>query len=194
MGDPSTFWDWKIGDVATWAGAVGSASAAIAAWYAAREALRIAKIPLDAAETERRERAQVMAQAIAAEFQDAAAECEELAKTADTTVDGQQPMVMCYRLKRGVLFRTSMLENAINRFDVFGKEEGAKLTAVAAEILNIKAAGHAWSDNLGSANDLRRLTMEENQELRKFAARGRECAKQISATFPILTRYGAELL
>lgn len=38
--DPG-FWDWKIGDVATWAAAVGSVLAAVAAFRAARDALRI---------------------------------------------------------------------------------------------------------------------------------------------------------
>jgi hypothetical protein len=41
VADPG-FWDWKIGDDATWAAAIGSVLAAVAAFKAARDALRIA--------------------------------------------------------------------------------------------------------------------------------------------------------
>ena len=58
----------EIGDWATWFGAVGSAGAALAAFYAARTALEVAKLPGQEAEALRVETARAFAQAIADEL------------------------------------------------------------------------------------------------------------------------------
>lgn len=83
MGADPEWLGLKAGDWATWFGAIGSAAAATAAWLASRQAIRIAKMPLFAADKERNERARIIAPAIASELSEIESECSRIERNVD---------------------------------------------------------------------------------------------------------------
>jgi len=74
------FWSMKVGDLATWIGGIASALAAWAAWSAARNAMKIARMPFDAAVDEKIVRAQVLAPAFSKELREVQREAERVAR------------------------------------------------------------------------------------------------------------------
>ncbi|WP_090058734.1 hypothetical protein [Luteibacter sp. 329MFSha] len=188
----TTFWDWKVGDLATWFGGLASAAAAAFAGFTARQAYRIARIPVEEQERQRTQLAGIIAPALAYELRRAKEELPEIAVAADAAADTMQPELFGKALHGRRLRRTTMITNFLDRLAVFGHVESAELLKVAAGILNVRESLDAWRaviaqrelENVRSADDV--------VELRQFAATCRHISGKIDGALAILAIHGAK--
>lgn len=194
MADPQAvvagFWDWKIGDVATWAGAVGSAAAAGAAFVAAKIALKIAGDARKDAAAQLHDQARTLAKALGYELRRAAEEIKDVADLAERGATGAAgPGDMRSTFHPGVLTRTTALALFLGRLECFGAADGASLASACSTVLNIKAQISAWHYRVGPAISLS-FDEGERRGLVMLEAEGRMAIEQIRALQPVLERYG----
>jgi hypothetical protein len=137
FGDPELL-GLKVGDLATWIGALASASAAVAAVLAARKAAKIALLPIEQQELSRLFTCRAIAPAVGPEFRRAAEESLTLVEML-----GKEPRLLTAQelvqwLQGGILLRTAMIERFLEKFELFGGRDGGLLIAAAGAILNFR--------------------------------------------------------
>lgn len=190
MADPG-FWDWKIGDIATWFGGIASAMAAAAAVYAARKAWKIAELPIAQQEKERLITCRSIAPAIGPEFRRASEEALELADRLAQCSNVKHSHDLIEWLRHGFLLRTIMLERYVDKFDVFGSENGALLSAATAGILDLRATVAHWT-GIDDRSRMHGLIVQFSDiaRLRPVEAEAKMVADQIEVLGPILAEFG----
>jgi hypothetical protein len=183
------FWDWKIGDVATWAGAMMTFAAAAIALYSAREALLIAKMPLDADRQSKVVRARILATALGSEFLDAKQEIGDFADALDEVGKGQFKAAQRI-LTGGFLMATSTTQKALDHCEAFGPDDGALIADVCAEVLNLGARTSLIQNTLDEWEKIRGIQAYDHRVTTKLAARARFCIQRIDAGMEVLRKYG----
>lgn len=182
MENASTVW--------TAVGAVGTMLAAFGAVYAARKALEAAQIPITAQEEARVVRCRSIAPAIGYELRRASEEIFDLINELNGAATNNTPRPLSDFLAAGFLARTTMLEKFVDKFDVFGHEDGATLTRATASILNLRTRTRDWREFSLLELLQRRMTNAEIETIRKLDAEARMTKSQIDRLKAILENYG----
>ena len=130
----------KWGDVATWVGAVMSGGAAIAAWYAARSALKLAHLPVAQQESFRIAKARAISAAIVTEL----AAAQEVMRWGKSTLSGQTAETDEKRASGAIkalrIDKVAMIERFLPELSVFGETNSIVMVSAAGEILNFNSA------------------------------------------------------
>ncbi|MFZ0870598.1 MAG: hypothetical protein WAM90_07705 [Rhodanobacter sp.] len=158
----SAFWDWKIGDVATWAAAIGSAAAAWAAFKAARAAIEISQRDREDRERDRQQSQQDGNRRVALLFQ---ATMSQL--IAVVTVALEQ--VKSYKAQRlAYLFGGKERDNV----NVLGRNEFARIGAlhvlaagISGSLANSLLPTLSWSRETATLVDKTLVPSDEDEDL-----------------------------
>jgi len=137
--DPG-FWDWKVGDLATWVGGIGAMVAAFAAVKAARLALRIAEQQRADADADRLRRARTMAVGLGFELRRAREELAKIADVANSCASGDFNLGhVIVEFHGGVLTRTAAISVFTPQLDCFGADEGSVVANACTGVMNVRA-------------------------------------------------------
>lgn len=128
----------KWGDVATWIGAVMSGGAAIAAWYAARIALKLGRLPVDQQEAFRAAKARAIATAIFPEV-NAARALMLRAKDLLLTVQQEDAEAAKFAVLMLRLDKVAMTERFLAEISVFGEKDASMNMLAASEMMNFNS-------------------------------------------------------
>jgi len=182
INNASTLW--------TAVGAIGSMLAAFGAVYAAREALEAASIPINAHKEAQLVRCRSIAPAIGYELRRASEEIQHLIGKLNGAATDNTPRLLSEFLAAGFLARTAMLEKFVDKFDVFGNEDGAAITRATANILNLRASIGDWRNFALLELLQRRMTDIELGTIHKLDAEARMTKSQIDELKTTLENYG----
>ena len=192
---PGWFAKDRWGDVATWVAGLATFLAAVIALYSAREAILIAKMPLDADARSKAVRARILAKALGAEFLDAKAEIDGFAEALDQACESTYPRLR-QLLARGFLTALSTTQRALDHCESFGENEGPVIADVSAEIINLRQRAATYPSLLAAweaprfAAPRENVTNDDIKIMRKLAARARECNARVDAAMGILEKHG----
>lgn len=179
-----TICGWEIGDIATWFGAIGSIAAAVAAVKAARTALAVARLPIDADNLARLDRARVIAAAISDEMYVASTNASVLAQEIEDHI-GRQRYELLQRIPAIKIRRTAMISRFLGDLDVFGRDHGAVIAGAAADVLNLNAQLEVVGDwkfdttNVASFSDVEKAQLSKVAEMADVAAKSAGVARDM---------------
>lgn len=186
MVDDLYFGPLKVGDWATWAAAIGSAAAAVAAFLAAKEAVHIANRQVSAAEHDRIRKCRSIAPAIGPELRIAARECEELARRVADAIARRSAKDLYVWARQGFLIRVLMIEKFVDQYELFGVQAGPALSACAAAVLGLRTRVHKWCET-GERFENLGLNDPDIERLITLEAEARMVIELVGSLGPVLT-------
>lgn len=182
------FFGMGLGDLATWFGAIGSIAAAVAAVYAARKAMKIARLPIDADNVARIDRARVIASAIREEMVVAATNASVIAQEIQDYI-GRQRYELLQRIPAIKLRRTAMISRFLGDLDVFGRDHGTAIASAAADVLNLNAQLDAVGDWKFDTVNVAAFSEVEKAKLADLSAMADAVAASTAIARDVLRKY-----
>ena len=129
----------KWGDVATWFGSIMSGGAAIAAWYAARSALKLARLPVDQQESFRKAKSRAISAAILQELAAARAITASAQDRLPGLKEERDRDLISASLKFYRIDKLAMMERFLPDLSAFGEDDSMWIVFAASEMMNFNS-------------------------------------------------------